>query len=175
MTNKEKYGYSIMEADLEKSVWENIYNRFGFIPEHTASPYSWIKLPAPSVIYTLDLSAGGEVWNSIVNSLFVQLGNKELYALDWQHDCFVFSPEDYGKLVKEYQDDTRDCNVYFPDYYPNGDYHFFIDPDWQFGMFGHPWLNQIAVFGEDLIKLIDIHAKELGLSRIGIQGALLDE
>ena len=166
MADRDKYGYSIMEEDLEKSVWDSIDNRLGFVPKYTSSSYSWIKLPSPSVIFRLGLSIDGDIWNSVINSLFVQLGSSELYALDWQHDSFVFSPKDYGKLVKEYYDETRDCNVYFPDYYPNGDYHFFVDPNWQFGMFGHPWLKQIAVFGEELIQLIDMNAKTLGLSRM---------
>ena len=33
-------------------------------------------------------------------------------------------------------------------------------------MLGHPWLKQIAVFGDDLIKFIDMLAKMLGLSRM---------
>lgn len=155
-----------MEEEMEKSVWETVFNRFAFVPQYTSSPYPWIGLPPPSVIYTLDLPADIDAWNSVVNSLFVQLGCPELYALDWQHDCFIFSPRDYGKLVKEYYDDTRESNVYFPDYYPDGDYHFFTDPKLRFGMFGHPWLKQIAVFGEDLIRLFDLNAEKLGLSRM---------
>lgn len=76
----------------------------------------------------------------------MQLGCNELYALDWQHDSFVFSPRDYQNLVKEYYDEERGCNVYFPNFYPDGDYYFFLDPEWRYGVFGHPWLKQIAVF-----------------------------
>ena len=47
-------------------------------------------------------------------------------------------------------------NVYFPSYYPNGDYHFFIDKDWSFGMFGHPWKQEIVVWGKELIEMFDM-------------------
>lgn len=30
----------------------------------------------------------------------------------------------------EYYDYGRKCQVYFPTYYPNGDYHLFFDKDW---------------------------------------------
>ena len=163
MTDKDKYGYSLLEEDMYKSVWDTIYNKFEFVPQYTTSPYLWINLPKPSVIYQLDLLNDGDDWNNAINSLFIQLGCQELYALDWHHDCFVFSPKDYGNLVKEYHDEVRQCNVYFPDYYPNGDYHFFVDPNWKYGLFGHPWLQQIAVLGEDLIEHININARILGL------------
>ena len=170
MTNREKYGYSLLGEDIEESVWDTIFKKFKFIPKYAESPYWWINLPSPSRVYQLELSTYEDDWNNDINSLFVQLGSQELYALDWQHDCFVFSPNDYEKLVKEYYDEARECNVYFPDYYPNGDYHFFVDPNWRFGFFVHPWLKQIAVFGEDLIEHINMHAKTLGLSFMGDNG-----
>ena len=159
-----------MNADLEKSVWDKICNEFKFVPDHRSDPYPWIELPAPSKIYHLDFQAVGTHWDRLMNSLFVQLGCSELYALDWQHDSFVFSPRDYWKLVKEYYDDERGCNVYFPHFYPDGDYYFFIDPQWKCGIFGHPWLMQIAVFGEKLIGLVDSHAEMLGLSLASVAG-----
>lgn len=170
MTDMEKCGYSIMNKELEDSVWNKICSRFKFVPDHKAVPYPWIELPTPFKIYQLDFSAVGTHWDRLINSVFVQLGSSELYALDWQHDCFVFSPRDYWKLVKEYHDDVRDCNVYFPHYYPDGDYYFFVDPQWKYGMFGHPRLMQIAVFGEELIGHVDRHAKMLGLSQVSAAG-----
>ncbi len=161
-----KYGYLLMEKSLENRVWGTIENVYKFVPNCTAVPYEWIRLPSPSRVYQLDFSATGEHWNRIVNSLFIQLGCTELYAMDWQHDCFVFSPQDYWKIVKEYHDEERDCHVYFPEYYPDGDYHIFIDTKGKFGLFGHPWLKQIAVFGEELIGRIDKHAEALGLSPV---------
>ena len=165
MTNLGKYGYSIMNKELEKSVWDKICNEFKFVPDHRVDTYPWIELPAPFKIYQLDFVTVGTHWDRIMNSLFVQLGCSELYALDWQHDCFVFSPRDYWKFVKEYYDEERGCNVYFPHFYPNGDYYFFVDPQWKYGVFGHPWLMQIAVFGEELIERINGHTEMLGLSQ----------
>lgn len=164
MTDHGKYGCSVLDKELENSLWDKICNEFRFVPDHTAEPYSWIKLPAPFKFYQIDFPAAGTHWDRLMNSLFVQMGSSELYALDWQHDCFIFSPRDYWKLVKEYHVDERDCNVYFPHFYPDGDYCFFVDTQWKYGIFGHPWLKQIAVFGEEMISRVDAHAEMLGLS-----------
>lgn len=165
MTEPGKYGYTVMNKELEDSVRDKICNGFKFVPDHTDVPYPWIELPAPFKMYQLDFSAVGTHWDRLMNSLFIRLGSSELYALDWQHDCFIFPPRDHWKLVKEYHDEERICNVYFPHYYPDGDYYFFVDPKWKYGMFGHPWLMQIAVFGEELIRSVDLHAKMLGLNQ----------
>jgi hypothetical protein len=45
--------------------------------------------------------------------------------------------------------------VYFPTYYPNGDYYFFFDKEWKYGLFGHPWRNQIIVIGKELIDMFE--------------------
>ena len=155
-----------LNKELEDSVWDKICNEFKFVPDCTTSSYSWIDLPSPCKTYMLDVSAVGTHWDRLMNSLFVHLGSSEMYALNWQHDCFVFAPRDYWKIDKEYYDDDRNCNVYFPNYYPDGEYHFFVDPQWKCGIFGHPWLMQIAVFGEELIERIDMHAQMLGLSAV---------
>jgi hypothetical protein len=54
--------------------------------------------------------------------------------------------------------------VYFPSYYPNGDYYFFGDAEWKYGLFGHPWLNEIIVSGEELIRLFEENSQALGIT-----------
>ena len=153
----------IISKELTNELWDMFYDDFKFDPGVQDDDKDWISVPyenktfKPNVIWTGQQEA-------LINSFFEELIDGNIFALDWQHDCFVFSPNDYEKLVKEYYDEARDCNVYFPNYYPNGDYHFFVDPNWRFGFFGHPWLKQIAVFGEDLIEHINMNAKTLGLS-----------
>ena len=88
-----------------------------------------------------------------------------MYALDWQHDCFLFDPNERIPTGYEYHDDARNCNVYFPDYYPDGDYHFFVSKDLAFGLYGHPWRKELIVVGEELIIAIEKHLAELGLKK----------
>ena len=62
-----------------------------------------------------------------------------------------------------YYDPDRQCQVYFPTYYPDGDYYFFIDSTWNCGIFGHPWRNEIIVMGKELIKRFEKNKGRLGL------------
>ena len=64
-----------------------------------------------------------------------------------QRSIFLFEYEEY--------DSDRKCQVYFPTYYPNGDYHFFVDKEWKYGLFGHPWKHEIVVMGEKLIEMFE--------------------
>ena len=111
-----------------------------------------------------------KVWSDkqekLVNSIFQSVDTTEMYALDWQHDCFVFDPRESIPLDHWYYDKAGDCNVYFPSYYPNGDFYFFVSKDWNMGLFGHPWKNEIYVMGEKLIKIFDSMKKELDLTEI---------
>lgn len=67
-------------------------------------------------------------WNeeqeNIINSILKELGLEKMYALDWNHDCFEFSPMEDISMNYNYYDSDRQCQVYFPTYYPDGDYYF---------------------------------------------------
>ena len=153
-------GYSLLDEATEEMLWDKISGEFQFLPRCVKEPYPWIRLPSPSRAFPLQ-----NVWNdeqeALVNSFFVHLGVSALKALDWQHDCFSFDPKDFGRLIREYHDDDRDCNVYFPSFYPNGDYHFFVDRDGKYALFGHPWLNEIVVCGQELIDLFEANREKL--------------
>lgn len=105
-----------------------------------------------------------EQQEKIINSIFCGVNAKEMYALDWQHDCFLYNPCEEIPLDYWFYDTERDCNVYFPSYYPNGDYHFFVSFDWSIGLYGHPWKREIMVAGEKLIQEFDIVSNILNIS-----------
>lgn len=91
------------------------------------------------------------------------MANKNIYALDWQHDCFIFNPYDNIPMNTEWYDNERECNVYFPTYYPNEDYHAFVAMDYTYGIFGYPWSEEIYIVGEKLINLFNEYKSELNL------------
>ena len=86
-----------------------------------------------------------------------------MFALDWQHDSFHFYPKEHIRAGFQYHDYIRDCDVYFPSYWPDGDYHFFVDKDWKYGLVGHPWKREIKVMGHELVDLFKSQAFELGI------------
>ena len=151
----------IQNENTYDDIWDKINNEYFFDP----SSKNWLNLPAPNKKYHLN-----KVWSDkqekLVNSIFQSVDTTEMYALDWQHDCFVFDPRESIPLDHWYYDKAGDCNVYFPSYYPNGDFYFFVSKDWNMGLFGHPWKNEIYVMGEKLIKIFDSMKKELDLTEI---------
>ena len=98
--------------------------------------------------------------------LLRRAGVTEMYALDWQHDCFRFSTDEDIPYWLHWYDLKREVMVYFPCYYPDGDYHFFISTDLSAGFLGHPWRHELCVFGESLIQAFDEHKQELDLEEV---------
>ncbi len=93
-----------------------------------------------------------EEQEKIINSIFCRVNPRDMYALDWNHDCFIYNPCEEMPSDYWFYDAERNCNVFFPSYYPNGDYHFFASFDWTIGLYGHPWKEEIIVAGEPLIQ-----------------------
>jgi len=54
-------------------------------------------------------------------------------------------------------------NAYFPEFYPNGDYFFFVAKDLSWGYLTHPWQNKIWVYGDSLILCLRKYSKQIGL------------
>lgn len=110
------------------------------------------------------------MWNEnqekIVNTIFKELSDDDIYALEWQSDCFEFNPNENIEYEYHYHDDERNVEVYFPTYYPNGEYYFFIAKDFSYGMFTHPWKKQIYIWGKKLIEKINQNIDVLNLEKI---------
>ena len=153
----------ITDKALYRTIWAKIYSDYSFRPS-IESHGKWLKPEGVFRKYKLEM-----IWNetqeAIINSILCEVIGKEMYALDWQHDCFLFDPNERIPTGYEYYDDERECNVYFPEYYPDGDYHFFVSKDWEFGLYGHPWRKELIVVGEELLFAIEKHLTELGLKK----------
>jgi hypothetical protein len=75
-----------------------------------------------------------------------------IYALDWHHTCFRYNPKSLEKMPHEMK--MEDYTIYFPEFYPDGDYYFFVAKDFSWGYFGHPWTQQLWIFGKELVEEI---------------------
>ena len=151
----------ITDMDLYQSIWDKIYSDYSFCPSMD-SHGKWLE--PDGVFQKVELKT---VWDerqeAIVNSILCEVIGGEMYALDWHHDCFLFDPNERIPTGYMYYDSLRNCNVYFPEYYPDGDYHFFVSKDWAFGLYGHPWQKELIVVGEELISAIEKKRSELDL------------
>lgn len=96
--------------------------------------------------------------------------DKRIYALDWQHSAFLYDPHgNEPQKVLQVIDSRFEqgwYNAYFPSFYPDGDYHFFIEQDFEFGWLGHPWRQEIWIFGEKLIEKTEELYKNFGWIKI---------
>lgn len=151
----------ILNKNDYDAVWDKILLEFKFRPSNE----NWLSLPLTNKKYHLS-----EIWTEkqekLINEIFKRSVMSQMYALDWQHDCFIYDPHEDIALGYCYFDEGRDCNVYFPSYYPDGDFYFFISTDWKYGLFGHPWKSEIYVMGEPLIEEFDKSKDILKLSEI---------
>ena len=151
----------VISKDEEIILWDKLNNEFKFKPG-TDSTGEWIIVPGDTKKYHKAIP-WNEEQEKIISSILKEIGLKKMYALDWQHDCFEFSPMEDISMNYNYYDSDRKCQVYFPTYYPDGDYYFFFDSTWNCGIFGHPWRNEIIVMGAELIKRFEKNKEKLGL------------
>lgn len=151
----------ITDKELYRRIWDKINKDYSFYPS-VNSHKKWLKPDDVFQKYKIE-----KIWDerqeAIVNTILCDVIGEEMYALDWQHDCFLFDPNERIPMGYAHYDSTRDCTVYFPEYYPNGDYHFFVSKDWSSGLYGHPWKKELIVVGEKLIIEIEKSRVELGL------------
>ena len=149
----------ILDKEKYNKIWNDITEIFKFNPSST-TPFSFnIKY----ICYKLN-SIWTDEQEKIVNDIFKKIDNCEIYALDYKHDCFEYNPNENIELNYHYHDDNRDCEVYFPSYYPDGDYYFFISKDYKYGLLGHPWRKEIYIFGNNLINEFKNKEKELNIT-----------
>ena len=153
----------ITDQTLYSSLWDKIHQDYAF----SAQNEKWLCPDTDYAVYRFR-SYWNEQQEATVNQILCRAVGGEMYALDWQHDCFTFDPNENIPTGFRYYDSERDVNVYFPTYYPDGDYCFFIAKDWSAGLFGHPWRKELIVTGKRLIAEIEKHCAELDLERIAL-------
>lgn len=150
----------IEDKQQYNEIWNKVYDTFHFQPAYSKEikTYSYNE---KHVRFHLT-----KLWNTeqenIVNNMMIRtFKNEELYALDWQHDCFIFSPKEC--IPSHFYDTERACDVYFPTYYPDGDYYLFLNKTFTKGLLGDPWQKEICIIGDELIKLFIENAKKLNI------------
>ena len=153
----------ITDKEVYQKIWDTLYTEYSFFPSVDSGKH-WLKPNGVFRTYRFQAS-WNEKQEALINSILCKTVGKEMYALNWHHDCFTFDPNENIPTGYMYHDKERDCNVYFPDYYPDGDYHFFVSKDWKFGLYGHPWRKELIVVGEELIDEIENNLKDLRLEK----------
>lgn len=133
-----------LQDDEYRSVWDRFYKDFSFKPSIYPKDWPTFTINIPFVTFEIKKNYHDkdidELEEICVDSLRSCLGPEEyMYALDWQHDSYYYSP---------YLQDTPPRFSFYPD----GDYYLFLKNDFSFGFLGHPWEHSITIFGEELIE-----------------------
>ena len=91
---------------------------------------------------------------------------EKLYAIDWFHSYFLYDPRNPDDGQSVYVEDATHPDggyrAYFPGFYPDGDYFFFIDQHFRFGYLAHPWREEVWIFGQPLIAEFEQIYSQLG-------------
>ncbi|MDE7364396.1 MAG: DUF2716 domain-containing protein [Ruminococcus sp.] len=146
----------IVSSEEYNKIWTEIERVFSYPDINRA-----FNTSIPYKVYDLPDCLWNENQESLINEAFIALSSNDLYALDWNHDCFVYNPNENILLNTFWEDTERNCNVYFPSYYPDGDYYAFTAMDFKYGLFGNPWKKKIYVVGESLIDKFEIIKNQL--------------
>lgn len=133
-----------------KFVWDKIDKHFNFNPSTTKFPSFTVS--SPFITYDVSTFPNDHELNDLgEKSLYVfqqiTQNNEYMYALDWQHPGYWINP--YLNFQK------NEFGEWIVPIYPDGDYYFFIQKDFNWGYLGHPWEKSITIFGEELINLFN--------------------
>jgi hypothetical protein len=163
MINK---GGMIMRSDLQlneeqyRDIWVWVDENMSFRPHcrkgHDFFPWKPFEIPVRHVVYGFEnmKKEHADVMDDLIDQAFLNVTKEgqRIYALDWQHDGYLYDPRQFRK----------EPHYWFPGYYPDGDYYFHIDEYLQFGYLSHPWRQEVWIFGDALIEEFQRIYSQLG-------------
>ena len=162
--------WEVLSDNEEEYIWKFILENYKFNPKYNSKDKSapFLILPEPYAVYEMHLftsylkdtsiNIDEEYYNNfneLITNIFIKCMGKDeyIFALDWQHTCFKYNPNSSEKMSKVLELDG--FNIYFPEFYPDGDYYIFISNNFSWGYFTHPWTQELWVFGNELINEIN--------------------
>lgn len=159
----------LLTKEQHREVWDKIYNTVHFRPSVDTDIIPFV-ITAPHTVF--DISGSDEFtfeqFDHLITEALIKctMPGEQLYALDWQHSAFLFDPRDPRQMESFYVEDSRYYGggyfAYFPPYYPDGDYYFFIDEHFRFGYLSHPWRKEVWIWGESLFTEFENIYKQFG-------------
>ncbi len=156
-------------TEQEREVWNRVYDEFGFHPGMNEPRPFDIKVPHAVYFIGKMTEERIDVMEKTAWIIFARISNGNIYALDWQHSALLYDPRNPVEKKVFWVDNENywggGYNVYFPSFYPDGDYYFFIAENFSFGWLGHPWRQEVRIFGEKLLPEIEAVYKDFGWTR----------
>lgn len=161
--------YSILGEEESKQIWDRINTELQFQPSIRVNTLPF-RLSEPYLVLDLACAAQEQVEKllaEVPGALAACLGEDDwIYALDWHHSYFRYDPRlpitEHGHWVEDERYMGGGYDAWFPDFYPDGDYYFFVQRDLRWGWLGHPWRREIWAFGDPLLDVLYPTLEELG-------------
>jgi len=162
--------FSHLSEEEYDQIWKRVYTELQFHPsiQQFITPF---RVPAPWAVHSLPyepIDEQRERFEDVVRQALASCMGEDpwCYALDWHHSCFRYDPrqpqEGYSLWVEDERYFGRDYDACFPDFYPDGDYYFFIQRDLKWGYLGHPWRRELWLYGALLVETLSPKLESLG-------------
>ena len=159
----------LLTDEQYRNVWDRVYDAFRFTPSIDTAVTPFV-IAVPHEVFDISGSdeSNFEQFDHLITDAFIKCTSpgEQLYALDWHHSAFLFDPREPQQMESIYIEDSRyfggGYHAFFPAYYPDGDYYFFIDKQFRFGYLSHPWRQEVWIFGEKLISEFESVYKKFG-------------
>ena len=164
----------ILNDEQYKAVWDRVDKELQFFPNcadrHSDTLFPPFVIDKNHIIYGIENTNDEETegMETLISQAFIKCTKpgERIFALDWQHSAFLYDPRNADEQQSVFVSDEKymggGYNAYFPDYYPDGDYYFFISEDFRFGYLTHPWRKEAWVFGDELIEEFERFYKSIG-------------
>ena len=168
----------VLNDEQYKSVWDRVYKELKFSPcslgRSSISLFPPFEISSNHVIYDIENTNDddNDGLEALIANAFIKCTkpNERIYALDWHHSAFLYDPRKSDEQKSIFVEDKRYSRggyyAYFPGFYPDGDYYFFISEDFRFGYLTHPWRQEAWVFGDMLIEEFEKFYKSIGWKKI---------
>ncbi len=151
----------INDKEQYSAIWNRVYTELGFDPSCDYRGHS-LRVPLPFkleesyAIYGCDDMTDDQIdlVPEIMKKIFVETTNEgqRMYALDWHHEAYLYDPRH-----------PEEPKIGF---IPDGDYYFFIEENFAFGYLGHPWREEVWVYGARLIEKIEEVYEQFGWTKV---------
>lgn len=150
-------------------IYNFINNELRFYPSCNDNFFLPFSINRPFVIYDIS-QMNNEQANLLYELAPTALANclpdgYQLYAIDWFHNFILYDPRNPQNMQSNEPATpqfNKDGIAYFNDFYPDGDYYFFLDKYGAFGYLSHPWREEVWIYGEPLIKEFEKIYKQIG-------------
>ena len=174
----------ILTDEQSNLIWDRFYEEFDFRSnskinkDHSFDSESPFKIKKPYIVYAIENMTERHIneMDKIMKKCFSELmsDGRKMYALDWQHTSYKYDPEIPCEIEEQWRkgllikDDSSwgGYMAYYPPFYPDGDYYFFVEENFDFGLLGHPWRREIWIFGIELIEKLSPYTKSIGWSEL---------